>query len=581
MDFNEITNVSLFVSLLTETKEWAALLDKTQVFNERKDGVKSRGAHCGDVADTSRNLVALLGGDSLKQERAYLTGLIHDLGHIPYGHAGESIADSIIKDHEFNENELSNIRELKKILFGEKYVNTGKNGEPCFEHNENSVIEYITLCNRFGFTPDQEIILGILAHSTSRYKEVPKSLVTQAVRLADKLAYINYDVDDLNISFANKEEELNALKEMYDKPLLDPDGNEVKIVLSDGRSLSISEFIRLPSKERVNILVDETVREAREYLTNHPEKQSEYETYLTGCNDIMVSLSNLKNDLKKGKITKEEHDIKKKELERELYQRSPIMFAAYEIKSRSDGYIRTGAGLSLKSQEERTYNAQSAVGNFDLRNEYIYKSLVTLMENVIKNNTDITKLNEPLRSELEKYNKFKEEQNSTIKNLPGNTNGITFPEIYSIVNFIGIHSNTELNELAMSLGIMEKYDKEVLPLIQAMQVNPELYDKEKGILTKKGKEVRESIVTKYGAKIRLSFGLEEESLIPTVSDEIIELLELQGYEIGDESKSNEERLEEFRSKLSAKDQEYVNLLMNAVEKKREESTLQTEVGRSI
>lgn len=571
MDFNDIANISMFTSLLASTPEWIALLDKTQVFNTRKDGVKSRGAHCGDVAITARNLVTTLGGDGLKAERAYLTGLIHDLGHIPYGHAGESIADSIIQDHEFTKEELDNIKEIKTLLFGSQYTNTGKNGNPCFEHNENSVIQYITLCNRFGFVPDQEIILGIISHSTSRYLEVPNSLVAQAVRLADKIAYINYDVDDLRISLEGHEEELEALNSIYKKPLLDPDGNIVKIGLPDGRQLTIEEFVKLSSQERVNILVDETVREAKEYLSAHPDKQSQYETYLTGCNDIMVSLSKLKTELKKGTITKEKYNVLKKDLERELYKRSPIMYGAYEIKARSDGYIRTGEGLSLETQEDRTFHAQSAVGNPDLKNEYIYKSLVTLMEKIINSNTNIDTLPDVLKNEMENYKKFKEEQEKVIKNLPGNTKGITYPEIYTIVNFIGIHSNTDLNEIAIKLGIMENYDKEVLPLIQAIQVNPELYNQEKGILTSKGKEVRESIVTKYGTKIHLSYGLEEESLIPTVSDEVIELLELQGYEIGDApSKSSEERLQEFRSKLSEKDQEYVNVLMNTIVKTREE-----------
>ena len=34
-------------------------------------------------------------------------------------------------------------------MFGEDYAQ--KNNKPCFEHNENSVLQYITMCNRFGF----------------------------------------------------------------------------------------------------------------------------------------------------------------------------------------------------------------------------------------------------------------------------------------------------------------------------------------------------------------------------------------------------------------------------------------------
>ena len=570
--FNEFADVTTFILMLTQSPEWLALQDKTQVFNDRKEGVKSRGSHCEDVGLIAQRLTEALKRGSeeerrLAMERARLTGLIHDLGHIPFGHAGEAVANSIISEHKFTEPELANIAEIRALLFGKEYSKS--NNTPCFEHNENSVIQFIIFCEKFGFTPDREIMEGILAHSTSRYEDVPKSLVNQAVRLADKLAYINYDIDDLRYSFPIGTEERKAIDDIYDitkdkKPFIDPDGNIVRITLSDGRILTLTDFVKLDTAERINILVNESIREAQEYLKNHPEKQGEYETHLTGCNDIMVEIAKLKDQLKAGEITQEQHDVRKKELERELYKRSPIMYLAYDVKRRTDGYIRTGQGLSLNTQTARTFNAQSAVGNYDLKNEYIYKSLVTEIENVI--NKGIIVQDEPLKTLLARYAEFKKEQNDAIQNYPGNEKGIVFPEIYTIVNFIGIHSNTELTRLAHELGITERYEREVLPLIQALQEDDDLYDKKNGVLTAKGREVREAIVTKYGAKIRLVYGMEEESAIPTIDDEMIELLELHGYEVGkpDATKSSKDILEAFRSKQSEEDQKYIDHLMQTL-----------------
>ena len=298
MDFNNETSVSVF-----------------------KQGVKYRGSHCEDVGDVSKSLVEKMGGTPLQALRAELAGLIHDLGHIPFGHAGESVADSIIKEYDFNDEDKKRIGIVRELLYGKEYNNgtkkknnkTGKLEESiCFEHNENSVLRYIILCKKFGFTPDQEIILGILAHSTSRYHKVPHSLVAQAVRLADKLAYINYDVSDLQKSFPEGTEERRAIDAMYEKPLKDPDDNVIKMVLSDNRELTLTEFLKIEPEERVTILEDEVVREAKEYFEKHPEIQADYETYLTGCNDIMVELSQIKKLFKKEKISKEQYKSEEK-----------------------------------------------------------------------------------------------------------------------------------------------------------------------------------------------------------------------------------------------------------------------------
>ena len=85
-------------------------------------------------------------------------GLIHDIGNPPFGHSGEAV--------------------LNKLM---------DNG---FKHNEQSVrvvkyLENLNLC--------QETIDGILTHS---WGLKPLTLEGQVVQIADKVAYINHDIDD-------------------------------------------------------------------------------------------------------------------------------------------------------------------------------------------------------------------------------------------------------------------------------------------------------------------------------------------------------------------------------------------------
>ncbi len=555
--FDNPDSIYLFISKLQRTNAWISLKDKTQVFNVRRSGeVKTRGSHCEDVGRIAADLVRCLTDDPTEIEKARLVGFIHDLGHIPYGHAGEAVADSIISSHEFNEEEKKNIGIIRELLFGKEYNDGTKkkdeNGELvdpiCFEHNENSVLQYIMLCKQFGYEVDQDIVLGILAHSTSRYGKTPPTLAQQAVRLADKLAYINYDVNDLFISFEDKPELKQALIEMYSKPLtiVNPKTGvkePVKIVIN-GKEITMLEFAKMDAEEKISLFVSESVRDAKNTGK------------ITGCNELIVEISRKAKEKKKlGKKLKdknlpEEERTKIEEnitwLQKEIdelyfqvYERSPILYAAYIMKERSDNFIRTYEGLSLESKREKTLNAESAVGNKDLEKEFIYKQLAS----VIEENIDLDKLEANdkysptekavIRELVTKFLKYKENEDNVIKSLEGNTNGVTYPVIYSIVNFIGTFKNAELDKLAEKLNITARFREEVLPLLAELVNNKDYYDPKTGLLTGDGLKKREEIVLKYGAIINLHYGMEEESLAPSTADEIIELLAQCGYAVED------------------------------------------------
>ena len=510
-----------------------------------------------------------------------MLGLLHDLGHIPYGHAGESVADSMIGDYEFTPEEVENIIKIRKLIFGEEYVNKlntpRKNSKYpkniCFEHNENSVLRYITLCKEYGYEVDNDIIVGILAHSTSRYKTLPKGLDQQAVRLADKLAYINYDVSDLFISFEGKEE-FAALVEIYEKPLLDPNGNEIKITLPDGKSYTLLEFLTQVSVEdRINLFTNESIREAKAHALNPGTEYAGkgYETILTGANDTGVKLAGVRKKLDKKDLSPEERaelEVERKRLEMDLYTRSPILYAAYEIKNRSDEFIRTGKGLTTNLQVDRTTRALSSVGNPDLLNEYIYKSLATELQAISKyaKGLSIDEVRKKYEGKIPiefidfyaDYLEFREKENNLISSLPGNEEGLVYPEIYTILNYIGIHSNTQLNQLANAIHYQERFSEEILPQIEELLSDEECYDSEKGTLTKKGREIRDSLVSKYGAKIKLDYGLEEENIGVTSKDGTSKNLQEAGYDVESLTDSPKEvTIEMFGEAKSKAEQEYI------------------------
>lgn len=141
---------------ILHSKAFRRLKHKTQVFlSPFDDHFRTRLTHTLEVSQIGRSIARAL---DMNEDLVEAISLGHDLGHTPFGHCGESVL-----------NEL---------------VNGG------FHHNIQSVrvvevLENLNLC--------AETIDGILTH-TWGYK--PKTPEGQIVQLADKIAYINHDIED-------------------------------------------------------------------------------------------------------------------------------------------------------------------------------------------------------------------------------------------------------------------------------------------------------------------------------------------------------------------------------------------------
>ena len=141
-------------------KAFRRLKHKTQVFLTPKgDHYRTRLTHTLEVSQNARTVAKAL---RLNEDLAEAIALGHDLGHTPFGHAGEYMLNEICEDG-FKHNEQS-VRIVEKLE---------KSGE--------------------GLNLTWEVRDGILNHQTSL---MPSTLEGKIVRLSDKIAYINHDIDD-------------------------------------------------------------------------------------------------------------------------------------------------------------------------------------------------------------------------------------------------------------------------------------------------------------------------------------------------------------------------------------------------
>lgn len=153
-------------------KAFRRLRQKTQVFLlPDGDHYRTRLTHTLEVSQNARTIAKAL---RLNEDLAEAIALGHDLGHTPFGHAGERALNAVYH----------------------------------FEHNEQSlrVVERLERKGR-GLNLTWEVRDGILNHKTAGR---PHTLEGQIVRLSDKIAYINHDIDDAIRGGILREEEIPA-----------------------------------------------------------------------------------------------------------------------------------------------------------------------------------------------------------------------------------------------------------------------------------------------------------------------------------------------------------------------------------
>lgn len=148
------------IDRITHCKSFRRLKHKTQVFlRPEGDHYRTRLTHTLEVTRLARTVARAL---RLNEDLAEAIGLGHDLGHTPFGHAGERALNSIYSEG--------------------------------FKHYEQSLrVADVLEREGIGLNLCYETRMGILHHTHGAPDDTPEAV---AVRLCDRIAYINHDLDD-------------------------------------------------------------------------------------------------------------------------------------------------------------------------------------------------------------------------------------------------------------------------------------------------------------------------------------------------------------------------------------------------
>ncbi len=201
---------------ILHSRAWRRMKGKTQVFvAHHGDHYRTRLTHSLEVAQLSRDLARSLG---LNEDLAECVALAHDLGHTPFGHAGEHALSECLQplglDFEHNQQSYRVVTEIERVY-------------PDF----------------LGLNLSVEVLEGMQKHETAwdhpkGVEGVRPSLEAQLVNLADEIAYQNHDVDDGLRSELFTEQDLAGVA-LWRKALQNIDDERIR----QGRT--VSAIIRL------------------------------------------------------------------------------------------------------------------------------------------------------------------------------------------------------------------------------------------------------------------------------------------------------------------------------------------------
>ena len=240
---------------ILHSKSFRRLMHKTQVYlSPEGDHYRTRMTHTLEVARIARTICR---GLRLNQDLAEAAAYGHDLGHTPFGHAGEKALSSML-DKPFRHNEQS-LRVVDKLE---------RDGA--------------------GLNLTYEVRMGILGHTGDF---IPETREGQIVRTSDRIAYINHDLDDTIRAGILREEDVPEMirtrcgernSERINSIMLDLIENSGggKIQMSDYMQEAVdffhafmySDVYTNPIAKGEESKVDGIIGGLFDYYTGHPEK---------------------------------------------------------------------------------------------------------------------------------------------------------------------------------------------------------------------------------------------------------------------------------------------------------------------
>ncbi len=241
---------------ILHSRAFRRLMHKTQVFLQPEgDHYRTRMTHTLEVSRVARTVARAL---KLNEDLTEAAAMGHDLGHTPFGHAGEAALSDVMGTE--------------------------------FRHNEQSlrVVDHLEK-NGQGLNLTYEVRRGIVCHTGC---DIAETLEGQIIRIADRIAYINHDIDDAtragilqnsdipksisDVLGTTHSERINTLI----GDLIDNSMNKPTIAMSprmDQTMDELREFMfehvyRNPKAKGEESKAKIIIKELYNYYINHPEK---------------------------------------------------------------------------------------------------------------------------------------------------------------------------------------------------------------------------------------------------------------------------------------------------------------------
>lgn len=299
---------------------------KTQVFvNHEGDMFRTRLTHSIEVAQIGRTIARAL---NVNEDLTEAICLAHDLGHTPFGHAGQDALNNCMKNFGGFEHNLQSLRIVD--VLEERYPNfpglnlTYETREGILKHcSQKNALELGELGKRF-------------------IKNNKPSLEAQIANIADEIAYNNHDIDDgLRANLLN----INLLS----KSVLFEDN--LKEVVKKWKTLNERQIRHEVVRRMINYIVSDLIENSRRLI----------QSYQPGNVDaVRESRQSL---IKMGEFIEKKHNDLKRILRKELYEHEQVKLMTEQAKKTIqhlfDAYMKNPILLTDELQERIKENMKS------------------------------------------------------------------------------------------------------------------------------------------------------------------------------------------------------------------------------
>lgn len=272
------------------SKPFRRLSGKTQVFFVGTDDhIRTRLTHTLEVNQIANTISSYLGLNTTLTEAIALG---HDIGHAPFGHAGERVLNSIMNGEDSINEKLIKLDEIRDKDKG-------------FKHNLQAlrILKDLTMSYKrtYGLDISKKTLWGIVNHSSLRYKEDSKlgfydrylrdlddnedrSIEALVVKDADEIAQRHHDIEDaIELELIPKKKLLEKIKEVFKEELDKKKMYKSIIKRIEYEDLSKNELITNYSKLIVDLYVSEYIESLENLVMELNEKkeicQNEFKVY--------------------------------------------------------------------------------------------------------------------------------------------------------------------------------------------------------------------------------------------------------------------------------------------------------------